>query len=50
MPSAIGFIAVFGVAMLNGIVLIAFLNEQMEQGKSIREALRDGTLLRCDPC
>ena len=48
-PSAIGFIAVFGVAMLNGIVLVSFLNEQMEQGKPIREAVRDGALLRLRP-
>ncbi len=27
-PSAIGFIAVFGVAMLNGIVLVSFINVQ----------------------
>ena len=31
-PSAIGFIAVFGVAMLNGIVLVSFLNGQRELG------------------
>jgi cobalt-zinc-cadmium resistance protein CzcA len=31
-PSAIGFIAVFGVAMLNGIVLVSFLNDQRRQG------------------
>ena len=48
-PSAIGFIAVFGVAMLNGIVLVAFLNEQREQGKPVRDAVRDGALLRLRP-
>ena len=31
-PSAIGFIAVFGVAMLNGIVLVSFLNELRDKG------------------
>lgn len=48
-PSAIGFIAVFGVAMLNGIVLVSFINEQIDQGKSIRAAVRDGALLRLRP-
>lgn len=48
-PSAIGFIAVFGVAMLNGIVMVSFINEQIEQGKSLREAVRDGALLRLRP-
>jgi cobalt-zinc-cadmium resistance protein CzcA len=41
-PSAIGFIAVFGVAMLNGIVLVSFLNNQRGQGLSIRDAVRQG--------
>lgn len=48
-PSAIGFIAVFGVAMLNGIVLVTFLNEQQERGLSIREAVRQGAALRLRP-
>ena len=48
-PSAIGFIAVFGVAMLNGIVLVMFLNEQQERGLSIREAVRQGAALRLRP-
>lgn len=34
--SAIGFIAVFGVAMLNGTVLVSFLNEQREKGLTVR--------------
>ncbi|MCL4470243.1 MAG: CusA/CzcA family heavy metal efflux RND transporter [Gammaproteobacteria bacterium] len=48
-PSAIGFIAVFGVAMLNGIVLVSFLNDQRRQGLSIREAVRQGAALRLRP-
>ncbi|MFC5740386.1 efflux RND transporter permease subunit [Dyella tabacisoli] len=48
-PSAIGFIAVFGVAMLNGIVLVSFLNERREQGSSVRDAVVQGTALRLRP-
>ena len=48
-PSAIGFIAVFGVAMLNGIVLLTFLNDLRRQGRSVREAVREGTALRLRP-
>jgi cobalt-zinc-cadmium resistance protein CzcA len=48
-PSAIGFIAVFGVAMLNGIVLVSFLNEQRRRGLSIRDAVVQGTSLRLRP-
>ena len=42
-PSAIGFIAVFGVAMLNGIVLVTFLNDQRKHGLSIRDAVRQNS-------
>ena len=48
-PSAIGFIAVFGVAMLNGIVLVSFLNDQRKHGLPVREAVRQGAALRLRP-
>ncbi|MFA6202655.1 MAG: CusA/CzcA family heavy metal efflux RND transporter [Gallionella sp.] len=48
-PSAIGFIAVFGVAMLNGIVLVTFLNDQRERGLSVRAAVKQGAALRLRP-
>ncbi|MBD8899323.1 CusA/CzcA family heavy metal efflux RND transporter [Rhodanobacter sp. DHG33] len=48
-PSAIGFIAVFGVAMLNGIVLVGFLNDRRRQGASVRDAVLHGAVLRLRP-
>ena len=48
-PSAIGFIAVFGVAMLNGIVLVSFINELREKGLSVADAVRQGAELRLRP-
>ncbi|MDE0056182.1 MAG: CusA/CzcA family heavy metal efflux RND transporter [Gammaproteobacteria bacterium] len=48
-PSAIGLIAVFGVAMLNGIVLVSFVNQLREQGASVGEAVRRGAELRLRP-
>lgn len=48
-PSAIGFIAVFGVAMLNGIVLVSFLDAQRAAGLDVREAVLRGTALRLRP-
>ena len=48
-PSAIGFITVFGVAMLNGIVLVSFINELRERGMPLHEAVRGGTMLRLRP-
>ncbi|KPU90620.1 metal transporter [Variovorax paradoxus] len=48
-PSAIGFIAVFGVAMLNGIVMVTFLNDLRRQGLPIRDAVQQGAALRLRP-
>jgi len=48
-PSAIGFIAVFGVAMLNGIVLLSFINELREKGLSVADAVRKGCEMRLRP-
>ena len=48
-PSAIGLIAVFGVAMLNGIVLISFVNQLRAKGASVRDAVRRGAELRLRP-
>ncbi len=48
-PSAIGLIAVFGVAMLNGIVLVSFINQLRAAGASVREAVRRGTEMRLRP-
>jgi cobalt-zinc-cadmium resistance protein CzcA len=48
-PSAVGFIAVFGVAMLNGIVLVEFINHLRDEGRGLRDAIREGVLLRLRP-
>ena len=48
-PSAIGLIAVFGVAMLNGIVLVSFVNQLRARGASVGDAVRRGAVLRLRP-
>lgn len=48
-PAAIGFIAVFGVSMLNGIVLVSFLNSLRVKGRTIHESVLEGTRLRLRP-
>lgn len=48
-PSAIGFVAVFGMAMLNGIVLVSFINELRGKGMSVAQAVRRGTAMRLRP-
>ena len=48
-PSAIGFITVFGVAMMNGIVLVSFINELRDKGLAVADAVRKGAELRLRP-
>ena len=48
-PASVGFINLFGVAVLNGIVLISYINLLREQGKSLEEAIIDGCMLRLRP-
>lgn len=48
-PAAIGFIAVFGVAMLNGVVLVAYLIQLREEELPLPEVVRQGCLLRLRP-
>ncbi len=47
--AAIGFIALSGIAVLNGVMLVSFINQLREQGRSIREAVLEGTLTRLRP-
>lgn len=48
-PAAVGFIAVFGVAVLNGVVLVSYVNDLREKGLSIKEAAVQGAELRLRP-
>jgi cobalt-zinc-cadmium resistance protein CzcA len=47
--AAVGFIALSGVAVLNGLVLVTFINQLREQGRPLEEAVRDGALTRLRP-
>jgi heavy metal efflux system protein len=47
--AAIGFIALSGVAVLNGLVMISYFNQLREQGRSVREAVMEGSLTRLRP-
>jgi cobalt-zinc-cadmium resistance protein CzcA len=48
-PASVGFINLFGVAVLNGIVLVSYMNKLREEGKSLDEAVTSGALLRLRP-
>ena len=47
--AAIGFIALSGVAVLNGIVMISFINKLWDEGASLDEAIQKGALTRLRP-
>jgi cobalt-zinc-cadmium resistance protein CzcA len=47
--AAVGFIALSGIAVLNGLVLVTFINQLREEGKSLEDAIRDGALTRLRP-
>jgi cobalt-zinc-cadmium resistance protein CzcA len=47
--AGVGFIALSGVAVLNGVVMISFVSELRREGRSAREALREGALTRLRP-
>lgn len=47
--AGVGFIALSGVAVLNGVVLISFFNQLREEGKRIQEAVKIGSLTRLRP-
>ena len=47
--ASIGFIALSGVAVLNGLVLISFIRGLQDQGMPLHEAVREGTITRLRP-
>ncbi len=47
--AGVGFIALSGVAVLNGVVMIAFIRKLREQGERLEDAIRDGALGRLRP-
>ena len=47
--AGVGFIALSGVAVLNGLVMIAFIKGLLEEGRPLSEAVREGALVRLRP-
>jgi cobalt-zinc-cadmium resistance protein CzcA len=48
-PAAVGFIALFGVAVLNGVVLVAQINQLRDTGLPLEESVRQGCERRLRP-
>jgi cobalt-zinc-cadmium resistance protein CzcA len=49
LSTAVGFIALFGVAVLNGLVLVSHINSLRENGLELREAVLEGASARLRP-
>ena len=48
-PGSIGFIALFGVAVLNGVVMVNAINQNIEAGEAMQDAVYQGALSRLRP-
>jgi len=48
-PASVGFIALFGIALANGMVLVTYLNQLLREGLPMRETCIRGACLRLRP-
>ncbi len=48
-PASVGFITLFGVAVLNGVVMVSYFNQLRQQGYNILQAVEEGSLRRLRP-
>ena len=48
-PAAVGFIALSGIAVLNGLVMITYINDLVKSGMNVTIAIKEGALTRLRP-
>jgi heavy metal efflux system protein len=48
-PASVGFIALWGIAVLNGVVLVSCIRKLREDGLSVADAVREGCVMRFRP-
>ena len=48
-PASVGFITLFGVAVLNGVVMVTYFNQLREAGRSVLQAVQEGAERRLRP-
>ncbi|MDP2833442.1 MAG: CusA/CzcA family heavy metal efflux RND transporter [Pseudomonadota bacterium] len=48
-PASVGFIALLGIAVLNGVVLVSYFNQLRDQGMAAAGVVREGSLRRLRP-
>jgi len=49
LSASVGFIALFGVAVLNGVVLLSYINQLRAAGRTLGDAVREGAAVRLRP-
>ncbi len=47
--AGVGFIALFGIAVLNGVVMVSYINDLRRRGESLDDAVRNGATTRLRP-
>jgi nitrogen regulatory protein PII len=47
--AGVGFIALFGVAVLNGVVMVSYINKLRDEGRSVADAVKEGAETRLRP-
>jgi len=47
--AGVGFIALFGVAVLNGVVMVSYINRLRDEGRSLEDAVQEGADTRLRP-
>jgi cobalt-zinc-cadmium resistance protein CzcA len=47
--AGVGFIALFGIAVLNGVVMVSHINDLRQQGHPLEQAVREGGMTRLRP-
>lgn len=48
-PASVGFITLFGVAVLNGVVMVTYFNQLRESGRNVLQAVQEGAERRLRP-
>jgi len=48
-PASVGFITLFGVAVLNGVVMVTYFNQLREAGRTVLQAVQEGAERRLRP-
>jgi cobalt-zinc-cadmium resistance protein CzcA len=48
-PASVGFIALWGIAVLNGVVLVSYIRKLRDEGMNVHDAARNGAIMRFRP-